>query len=79
MPKHPIAKYLLASYCYYELDNPIMTDEEFDKLCKYILTNYDTLTHMHKHLVSIDNLKASSALGIEYPLVIQILANDYQT
>ena len=35
--KNPIAKYIMCAYAYYEEDNPLITDFEFDDLGKWIL------------------------------------------
>jgi|TARA_R110000823_G_scaffold315253_1_gene446332 hypothetical protein len=62
-----VAKYLMASYLYYEENVNVIPDTEFDELCKYLLEHHDELTHPHKHLVTKDNLRAGTCLGIEYP------------
>lgn len=64
--KHPIARYLMSAYAYYEQDDPLISDHEFDMLAKYIRHNYDDLEHVHKHLVTKDDLDAGTYLG-EYP------------
>ncbi len=58
--------YLMASYAYYEQDDPIFSDSYYDELSKLILKNYDTIEHNHKHLISTDDLEAGSYLGT-YP------------
>ena len=50
--KNPIAKYLMCSYAYYQLNTNLISDQEFDQLGKDILANYDNIEHMHKHLVT---------------------------
>ena len=67
--KNPIAKYLMCSYAYYQLDKPLIEDHEFDQLGKDILANYDNIEHMHKHLVTKEMLKAGTYLG-EYPNMV---------
>ena len=64
--KHPIARYLMSAYAYYVQDNPLISDQEFDMLAKYISHNYDDLEHVHKHLVTKGDLDAGTYLG-EYP------------
>ena len=41
--------YLIASYAYYHLDKPIISDAMFDKLAVIIRDNYDTISHHHKN------------------------------
>lgn len=64
--KNPIARYLMCAYAYYEQDDPLITDHSFDMLAKYILQNYDSIQHFHKHLVTKEDLEAGTYLG-EYP------------
>ena len=64
--KNPIARYLMCAYAYYEQDDPLISDHAFDKLAQYILQNYDSIEHFHKHLVTKGDLKAGTYLG-EYP------------
>ena len=61
-----VAYYLMASYAYYEQDDPIFSDAYYDELAKTLLLKYDSIEHFHKHLISKDDLKAGSYLGT-YP------------
>ena len=63
--------YLMSSYLYYELDKNVLTDSQFDYLCKKILDNWDNINHMHKHLIDKHNLKSVSVYGIEYNNLIK--------
>ena len=67
--RNPSAKYLMCAYAYYEQDDPLISDQEFDELAKFILENYDAIDHPHKHLVTKDNLEAGTYLG-EYPNMV---------
>ena len=62
--------YLMSSYLYYECDKSVLTDEEFDYVCKSLYDNWDILDHMHKHLIDKENLKAGSGYGITYTNLI---------
>ena len=68
--KNPIAKYLMCAYAYYVEDDALITDAEFDELGKWLLKNYDSVEHMHKHLVTKDDLRAGTYLG-KYPLMVK--------
>ena len=61
----------MCSYAYYKLDKNLITDHEFDQLGKDILANYDNIEHMHKHLVSKDDLTAGTGYGIKYTEMIK--------
>ena len=68
--KHPVARYLMSAYAYYELDDPLMTDGQFDKLGTWLLTHYDDIDHQHKSLITKDDLKAGTYLG-KYPEMVK--------
>ncbi len=73
-----ISFFLTCSYCYYILYQSLMTDIAFDKLCVWMLENYDSLEHEHKHLVTKDMLAAGTGFSIPYdayPLKVQNSAN----
>ena len=72
-----LSMYLMAAYAYYVEDDPIMSDWHFDMLAKYLLENYDTIEHQHKHLVTKDDLRAGTYLG-EYPLIVRGALNVYR-
>lgn len=74
--KNPIAKYLMCAYAYYVLDDPLISDTEFDMLGKEILANWDNIEHMHKHLLTKDMLVAGTYLG-EYPNMVKGAVADY--
>jgi|TARA_R100001460_G_scaffold2812_1_gene8832 NAD-dependent DNA ligase len=58
--------YLMSSYLYYKEDRQVLTDEEFDKLAKRLLDNWDSVEHMHKHLISKEDLQAGTGYAIQY-------------
>ena len=62
--------YLMSSYLYYEHDKNVIDDIQFDYLCKKLYDNWDSVEHMHKHLIDKDNLKAGSGYGITYTNMI---------
>ena len=62
--------YLMSSYLYYEHDKNVIDDIQFDYLCKKLYDNWDSVEHMHKHLIDKDNLKAGSGYGIAYTNMI---------
>ena len=62
--------YLMSSYLYYEHDKNVIDDSQFDYLCKKLYDNWDSVEHMHKHLIDKDNLKAGSGYGITYTNMI---------
>ena len=75
--KHPISRYMMASYAYYVEDDPIITDAMFDQCAKNILEHWDTLEHPHKHLLSKDMLEAGTYLG-KYPEIVKNAVANYR-
>lgn len=67
----------MCAYAYYEQNDPLIADSEFDELGKWILDNYDNVEHMHKHLVTKDDLTAGTYLGI-YPAMVIGAVGDYR-
>ena len=75
--KNPIAKYLVCSYAYYVEDKPLISDAEFDELSKWLRYNYDSVDHMHKHLVTKGDLEAGTYLG-KYPNMVKGAVKSYR-
>ena len=63
--------FLMSSYLYYEKNKSVLTDEQFDNVCKKLYNNWEKVTHMHKHLISKDDLLAGSGYGIKYTNMIK--------
>ena len=75
-----VPHYLMSCYLYYECDKSVLSDAQFDDLCKKLLDNWDSITHMHKHLISKDALKAGSGYDITYTSMIKNASlNWYET
>lgn len=70
---------LMASWCYYIEPTPasLLSDQQFDKACAWLLRHYDSVNHKYKHLLPRDALVAGSAFHLsagEYPQGIVRLA-----
>jgi len=61
-----VAWYLMASYAYYVKDVSLLRDETFDKMCLYILNNWNTLEHKLKNLVPKESLSAGTGYNIAF-------------
>lgn len=66
-----VPKYLIHSYLYYEQDTNLITDEEFNAICKELLDNFDEIEHPHKHLLDKESLKANTGFTIKYPSIVK--------
>jgi hypothetical protein len=63
-------QYLLSSYLYYVEGRSVLTDSEFDALCKELLDRWDEVDHRHKHLTSREDLEAGTGYAIQYPSIV---------
>lgn len=75
-PNTVISWYLIASYCYYCRYESILSDEVYDKMCKYMLDNFDKLEHVNKNLVDKAALLAGTAYQLkvdDYPLRVRVV------
>jgi hypothetical protein len=73
-PNSLLAWFLISSYCYYVLSEPVMTDMDFDYLTERLKEEYDNVNHPHKLLVTKDNLKAGTGFDIDYPTIVKCTA-----
>jgi NAD-dependent DNA ligase len=78
-------KYLYGAYLehccrYYVLDAPVISDEDFDRLCRVLCEGWDTFTHRYKHLTNREALSAGTGFHIapnEYPPALIELCRSY--
>jgi hypothetical protein len=66
-PNMLIPHYLMHSYLYYVMDDPVVSDAMFDTICKRLLVELDGLSHRHKGLVDKDLLVAGSGFNLQFP------------
>lgn len=66
-----VSWYLMAAYAYYELDDPILTDDAFDWLGKTLLKRWPEVSHRHSHMISEDDLRAGSLLRRDFPEIVK--------
>lgn len=64
-----VPKYLIHSYLYYEKDVNIISDEEFNAICKELLENFDIIEHPHKYLIDKESLRANTGYDLKYPTI----------
>jgi len=70
-PNMMIPWYIMASHAYYTQDDPILSDGLYDELAQTMLKTWDTLEHMHKHLITKEDLRAGTLLCRELPQRIE--------
>ena len=60
--------YLMTSYLYYEKDESIVSDGDYDWMCKELLERWEEISHWHKKFIDRDGLSAGSGYAItKYP------------
>lgn len=70
-PNLMVPWYILSSYAYYHLDQPVISDAAFDRLARRLRIDWKQVEHPHKRLISEDALRAGTLLlrEDEYPLI----------
>jgi len=58
--------YIMAAHAYYVEDDPIISDQLFDRLAKRIYNDWESLEHIHKDYLNPDMVRSGTYLG-EYP------------
>ena len=63
---------LMASWCYYVDPSPcsLLSDQQFDKACAWLLRHYESVDHKYKHLLQREALAAGTAYQLamhQYP------------
>lgn len=79
-PNTTFSWFLASSYAYYCRYESLLSDETFDKMCAYMLENYDKLEHQHKHLVTKEMLTAGSGYNLttdDYPTIVKVTAEKF--
>ena len=57
----------MSSYAYYVEDDPIVSDAEYDIICRMLDENWEEIEHSHKSWVVREDLKAGTGYSLEYP------------
>jgi NAD-dependent DNA ligase len=58
----------MFSYAYYKENESLISDSEYDQICRDLITNWNNITHWHKPLLNLESLKAGTGYDIEkYP------------
>ena len=73
--KNPVHKYMMCSYAYYQMDEAIIPDGEFDALAKQLLKEYDKWKD-HPHCPTEEDLKAGTYLG-DFPDIVVVATQMY--
>ncbi len=76
-PDALVSWFLIGSYAYYELSNPVMSDPDFDVLVSRLKEKYAESDHYHKSLITQSHLDATTGYDIKYPTIVRYAAMNY--
>jgi len=65
-PNMLVPYYLMHSYLYYVMNDPIIEDIEYDELCRELKEKWDSVEHYHKHLIDKQSLGAGTGYQLQY-------------
>lgn len=74
-----VQHYLMSSYAYGFLNRTYMDDHAYDRLCKRLQDEFDSIEHRHKSLIDKDALSATTGYYIReenYPEIVKIAARN---
>jgi len=66
--------FMMSSYLYYIRFMPILYDREYDMIASELLSKWDDFDHMHKHLVTKEDLSAGTLFSLsdeDYPNIVK--------
>lgn len=74
-PNRLISYYMMSSYLYYQRDKHVLTDPDYDTMCKRILAEWKNINHQHKRRVKRKALEAGTGYQIKnYPTIVMSAA-----
>jgi|GEM_PF-5758176 len=73
-----IPYYLMSSYLYYKKDKSVLSDGDYDVMCKRIISEWKEIKHPHKSLVKKSALEAGTGYNIRrYPTITMSAAEGW--
>lgn len=72
-----IPYYLMSCYLYYKKNEQVLTDKEFDDLCRELYEKWEQLDHPHKKLINKELLLANTGYSIIFPNIVKQSAFDW--
>lgn len=63
--------YLMSSFLYYYMNRSLITDSDFDRLCKELAAGWRSFDHPHKSLTDREQLRAGTGYAIKYPAIVR--------
>ena len=69
-PNMAVPWFLITSYTYYHLHSPLVHDNTYDYLCRFMLRRWRRIKHRHKGLIEKQTLSAGTGFYLnadDYP------------
>ena len=76
-PNRLVSYYCMSNYLYYEKEKNVLTDGDYDGLCKRILKEWSNINHQHKDKLSKEALEAGTGFRMSYTNLIMDAANHW--
>ena len=70
-PNRLIPYYLMSGYLYYHANAQVLSDDDYDLMCKRMILEWDNISHMHKGLITRADLEAGTGYAIKYTNMIK--------
>ena len=74
-PNMLVPYYLMYSYLSYEENSSIVSDGEYDSICKRLYDEWNEIEHFHKYLIEKETLLAGTGFTLTYPNRVKGAAN----
>ena len=70
--------FLMSSYLYYRKDKSVLSDGDYDLMCKRILNEWKFIKHPHKNFIKKKTLEAGTGYNIrKYPSITMSAAEGW--
>jgi NAD-dependent DNA ligase len=69
--------YLMSCYLYYQKDSNVLSDTEFDQVCKRLDAEWDDIEHYHKDIIDREQVQAASGYAMDFPNLVRGAAMDW--
>tara|TARA_R100000544_G_C2182121_1_gene37396 strand:- start:147 stop:365 length:219 start_codon:yes stop_codon:yes gene_type:complete len=61
----------MSGYLYYHANAQVLSDDQYDEICKRLLFEWGNISHPHKGLITKGDLEAGTGYAIKYTNMIK--------
>lgn len=73
--KQLVPYYLMSCHLYYEKNESVLSDKEFDDVCHRLVANWTKIKHPHKKLIKKGSIQAQTGYNNKnYPNIVKLSA-----